>query len=112
MVVMTRARVAAGAVVAEAEEAGLGGGLSIRLRFGEGGPEDTRSRLIVVVADGDGEPIGGEGGDRTRAELFFEVVVFTPGKGGRARAGDGGTSGRSILASDHEVYALHVDLVR
>jgi len=85
--------VVAGAGVASADaevQAEAAGGLSTLTLFRGGEQEDDSDLLIVVGGVGDDGPTRGEGGGRTRGELFGSVVVvFRPGEGGRARTDRG-----------------------
>jgi hypothetical protein len=78
----------------------------MRLRFGDGEPEDKRSRLILVAAGSDNGSARGAGGERTiSCEVVaigicdtstreegagergcLEAVVFRPGRRGRAES--------------------------
>ena len=74
-------------VVGDAEtEVQAAGGFSTLTLFGGGEREDDSDLLIVVRGVGDDGLTRGEGGGRTRGELFgLVVVVFGLGIGGRAR---------------------------
>jgi hypothetical protein len=88
-----------GARVVVEVEAGAGEGLFTRLLLMKGGPEEERSRLIVIMVGGDSGSTRGEEGER----MISCLVVVIGGRDGRTLEGrvagrDGGEGPRDDVA--------------